>query len=37
MLGFHFMNCTVVTGLVLDPAVESELAIEPLATAVSIY
>lgn len=23
------MNCTVVTGLVLDPAVESELAIEP--------
>lgn len=37
MLGFQFMNCTVVTGLVLDPPVESDFTIESLAMAVSIY
>lgn len=36
MLGFQFMNCTVVTGLVLDPPVESELIIESLALRFSI-
>ncbi len=30
MLGFQFMNCTVVMGPVLDPLVESELTIESL-------
>lgn len=37
MFGFQFLNCTVLTGLVLSPAVESELAIESLKLAVSIY
>lgn len=37
MLGFQFMNCTVVMELALDPLVESDLTIELLEGAVSIY
>lgn len=41
MFGFHFLNCTVLTGLVLSPAVESELAIEsqlaPKGTFMSVH
>ena len=39
MLGFQFMNCTVVMGLAplgLDPLIETEPTIESLTAAVSI-
>ena len=37
MLGFQFINCTAVMGLVFDPLVGSDWTIESLRVTFSVY